>query len=172
VAEVRRGDPPPAPRVPARKALFLFALGMCVCLAGVGLAVAAFLAPGGAALYGRTAAMLAGGGVFVASMGAPALKRQSMARDALAAFAAKRGFSLASADVARGEVDGVKVAVRILYGSGPYKARGASAILVHVRPGAKDATHTIDSEMFDDEQAVVRHMDRLCDRALRPPSTA
>jgi hypothetical protein len=170
MAELRPGDPPPAPRVPMPSAIALLLLGIGVALAGVALAIKALLSPGSAATFGRTAAGLAGGGVFVAATSAPALKRQTLAREALEAFASERGFERVHADEARGELLGTPVAVRIAYGTGPYKSRGASAILVHVRPGAKDAAWGVDAEPFDERDAVMRHLARFAERAVKKAS--
>ncbi len=145
----------------------MLVLGLVAALVGMAFAVKALMSPQAAATLGKTAASLAGGGVFVASLGAPALKRQAMAREALAAFAARRGLSVEKPDEARGELDGVMTTVRITYGSGPYKSRGASGLLVHVRPADGANGYLVDSEPFDDATAVERHLDRLSDRAVR-----
>jgi hypothetical protein len=105
--------------------------------------------------------------VFVASLGAPALKRQAMAREALAAFAKRQGLTVARPDEVTGELEGVPLAVRIAYGSGPYGGRGASAILVHVRPVGGEPGYLLDSEPFEDATIAGRHFDRLADRAVR-----
>ena len=167
MAELKVGNPPPAPRMPARKSLILVGLGMVAAIVGIVFGAKALLSPKDAAALGKTAASLAGGGVVVASMGAPALKRQSLAREQLAAFAARRGLAAAGPDEVVGTIDGVSLAVRVVYGAGPYKARGASAILVHVRPAAGEPLFLTDSEAFDDGDVVAQHHDRVTDRALR-----
>jgi hypothetical protein len=167
MAETKLGVPPPAPRMPARKALFLVALGMGAACLGIAFGAKALLDAKDTAGLGRTAATLAGGGVIVASMGAPALKRQSLAREQLAAFAARRGLVPSGPDEVVGPFGSATLAVRIAYGSGPYKSRGASAILVHVKPADADPIIMTDSEAFDVADEVARHLDRLTDRALR-----
>ena len=173
MAELKVGNPPPAPRLPARKSLVLVGLGMIAAVIGIVCGAKALLSAKDAAALGKTAASLAGGGVVVASMGAPALKRQSLAREKRAAGAPPRGGAAGGpgegggADEVVGSIDDVTVAVRVVYGTGPYKARGASAILVHVRPGSGDPLFLTDSEPFDDGEVVAKHLDRLTDRALR-----
>lgn len=167
MAELKVGSPPPPPRLPARKSLLLVGLGMVAAVIGIAFGAKALLSPKDAASLGRTAASLAGGGVVVASMGAPALKRQSLAREQLAAFAARRGLVAAGPDEVTGVIDGVPIGVRIVYGAGPYKARGASAILVHVRSPGTEPLCLTDSEPFDDADVVAKHLDRLADRAVR-----
>ncbi len=160
-------DPPPPPKMPARKALFLVGLGMAAAILGIAFGARELLSPKEAHGFGKTGASLAMGGMIVAGIGAPALKRQSLAREQLAAFAARRGFTTAVPDEAVGTVDGIRVAVRIAYGSGPYRSRGASELLVHARPSVGAPTSILESEPFDDGEAVSKHMDRLTDRALR-----
>jgi hypothetical protein len=172
MAELKVGNPPPAPRVPARKSLLLVVLGMLAAVVGIAFGAKALLSSKDAAALGKTAASLAGGGVVVASMGAPALKRQALAREQLAAFAARRGLAAAGPDEVGGAIDGVSIAVRVVYGSGPYKARGASGILVHVRPAGADPIFFTDAEPFDDAAIVAKHLDRLTDRAIRKVSPA
>lgn len=124
---------------------------------------------------GRIAAGLAGGGVFAASLGAPALKRQSQAREALARWAKSHGFALHGSDEARGTIDALPIAVRIAYGRGPYATRGASELLVTVRPSTADSGWLSDSEPFDDIDVIERHIERLAARAVRralPPDEA
>lgn len=161
------GDPPPAPRIPARKALLLVGLGMAAAILGIAFGARELLSPKEAQGYGKTGASLAMGGMIMAGIGAPALKRQSLAREQLAAFAARRGLTISGPDEATGTLDGLPLTVRIAYGHGPYRSRGASEILVHLRVVEGKPITLLESEPFDDAEVVGKHLDRLTDRALR-----
>ncbi len=186
-----RTAPPRTAKYPAKRAVFLVSAGIAAVFCGIGFAVQALTTHATnnkRADPGRIAAGLAGGGVFAASLGAPALKRQAHGRAALARWAKRRGFALHGRDECRGDLDGVPIVVRIAYGRGPYATRGASELVVVVRPdeiaaalpataGARrvpadlppqvNAGWLSDSEPFDDVDVIERHLDRLAARAVR-----
>ena len=176
-ARLLRTPPPAAAKAPTRRAVFLVCAGSLSVVAAAFFAFSALTTPKRAngADPGRIAAGLAGGGVFAASLGAPALKRQSQAREALARWAKERGFSLVLPDEARGVLDDVPLGVRIVYGRGPYAARGASELCVIAHPDTPEAAWLGDSEPFDDVAVIDRHIERLAQRvvrAVRPPEEA
>lgn len=170
-----RNAAPRAAKFPARRAVFLVSAGIAAVLCSIGFAAKALTsekASANGADPGRIAAGLATGGIFAAGLGAPALKRQSQAREALARFAKSGALALAGPDEAVGTVGDLPVAVRIAYGRGPYASRGASELVVVVRPGSVESTWLGDSEPFDDVDVIERHIERLVARAVRKATPA
>jgi hypothetical protein len=170
-----RTAPPRSAKLPTKRAWFLVGAGFAAVGAAIYFAALALTARNHADAQspGRTAGGFAMGGVFAASLGVPALKRQSQARQALASWGGAHGFTLHGRDDVRGEVDGIGLSVRIAYGRGPYASRGASELVVVVRPETPEAGWLADSEPFDDVAVIERHIERLVARGVRraaPPA--
>jgi hypothetical protein len=172
---LREGPPPPPPRYPGVKPKVYFAVAVVVVALGVAVAL---LAVGGRAQQrslGLRDGMITGGAMITLGLGLAVISqraknRQTRARAALAEWAGKNDFRVEEPDLATGKRRGVRLALRVGYGSARSRGDARGWLVEAGEPGRSGWVIVFDA--FDDEAAIRARLDRIADAALHTVKTS